>query len=165
MVLFQRAAAAAVESGSPSERRAAKFNEMCCHASFGDVEVAQLCLRDAQEAGLDFESALQDPGLVRLESSAQVRIQLRKFSEGKLVSRRTVQVRAMEEKKQREGFQAPREGLGGLQLDINGIEGGGQASDQEIVLGIVKRLALLLLASVVGFAVLFYGGYSFLNVK
>ena len=164
MIQFQKAAAIAVESDSPGERRAAKFNEMCCHASFGDVEVAQLCLRDALEAGLDFEAALKDPGLVRLESSAQVRIQLRKFSEGKLVSRRTLQVRAMEEKKVREGNLPVREGLSGLQLDMNGLEDG-QASDQEVVLGIVKRVALLILASVVSFAVLFYGGYQFLNVR
>jgi hypothetical protein len=65
------------------QRLAALYNAACVHASFGDLELAQIPLKDAIFGGLNFAEALaaEDPRYVKLKASAQVLIQLRKFSE------------------------------------------------------------------------------------
>ena len=64
----------------------------CCHAAFGDIEQAWMCLRgactaaartqaradaccgaDSMEMGLSFDDAQSDPNMMRLEASAQAR--------------------------------------------------------------------------------------------
>ncbi|BDA50696.1 hypothetical protein COCOBI_16-3720 [Coccomyxa sp. Obi] len=67
-----------------SQRQAALFNSTAVHASFGDIELAQITLREGVNRGLDFEGALKstdDPQLVRFQGSPQIVIQLRKFAE------------------------------------------------------------------------------------
>eukprot|EP00192_Tetraselmis_astigmatica_P018905 CAMPEP_0117671922 /NCGR_PEP_ID=MMETSP0804-20121206/13617_1 /TAXON_ID=1074897 /ORGANISM="Tetraselmis astigmatica, Strain CCMP880" /LENGTH=252 /DNA_ID=CAMNT_0005480465 /DNA_START=58 /DNA_END=816 /DNA_ORIENTATION=+ len=76
----------ALEEGpTPEQRQAALYNIICCHASFGDVELAQITLRDAINAGLNFEAALEaavaNPNYVPFASSKQAKIQLKKFAE------------------------------------------------------------------------------------
>lgn len=66
---------------SIEDRQAALFNSTCVHAAFGDVEFAQVTLRDAINCGLDFEEAMQSSDYVKLTSSPQVIIQLRKFAQ------------------------------------------------------------------------------------
>ncbi|KAI3438541.1 hypothetical protein D9Q98_000969 [Chlorella vulgaris] len=65
------------------QRLVALFNAACVHASFGDLELAQIPLKDALYGGLDFQAAMaqQDARFVKLRASAQVLIQLRRFSE------------------------------------------------------------------------------------
>ncbi len=68
------------------ERVTAAYNQTCVHASFGDLELAQITLRDAVLEGLDFKRMLEDPeafdeDAVRLRASQQVMIRLRKFAE------------------------------------------------------------------------------------
>ena len=56
------------------QRVIALWNAACVHASFGDVELAQIPLKEAIFGGLDFPAALAgtgDPTLVKLQASAQ----------------------------------------------------------------------------------------------
>eukprot|EP00894_Picocystis_sp_ML_P003354 jgi/Pico_ML_1/53871/g4340.t1 len=52
-------------------KRAAYYNQCCCHTYFGDLELAQFALRDAILCGLDYAQAQEDPTLLRMEASAQ----------------------------------------------------------------------------------------------
>lgn len=68
------------------QRIAALFNATCVHAGFGDVELAQITLREAVQRGLDFSKAIQDPTgvdehMVKFIASQQVLVRLRKFDE------------------------------------------------------------------------------------
>ncbi|KAF5829415.1 hypothetical protein DUNSADRAFT_16097 [Dunaliella salina] len=61
------------DSLEASQRHAAMWGQLAVHSSFGDVELAQMVLRDAVQAGLDFEAAQQDPSsFVEIQSSPQV---------------------------------------------------------------------------------------------
>ncbi len=98
----RRQALTPTEPQAPSleQRQAALFNSTAVHASFGDVELAQITLRgrmqaaaatrpscdlqtlrlhsecgavaDGITAGLDFDAALKDPAMVKFQSSPQV---------------------------------------------------------------------------------------------
>ena len=50
------------QSPSAPEAAAASWNATVVHCSFGDVELAQITLRDALAAGLDFDAALAAEG-------------------------------------------------------------------------------------------------------
>ncbi|KAH7617544.1 hypothetical protein NADE_007322 [Nannochloris sp. 'desiccata'] len=68
------------------QRIAALFNATCVHAGYGDVELAQITLREAVQRGLDFSKAVQDPTgvdvrMVKFIASQQVLVRLRKFDE------------------------------------------------------------------------------------
>jgi hypothetical protein len=68
------------------QRVIALFNATCVHAAFGDVELAQITLREAVQRGLDFSKAIQDPAgideyMVKFIASQQVLVRLRKFDE------------------------------------------------------------------------------------
>ena len=52
-----------LQNPTAPQRQAALFGNTAVHASFGDVELAQMTLRAAIQEGLDFEQALQDPEL------------------------------------------------------------------------------------------------------
>ena len=69
-----------------SQRVAALYNATCVHAGFGDVELAQITLREAVQRGLEFSKAIQDPealdpSLVKFVASQQVLVRLKKFDE------------------------------------------------------------------------------------
>lgn len=74
------------QSPTPEQRNVLLFNATCVHASFGDLELAQIPLKDAIFGGLDFQAALerQDPRCVKLQASAQVLIQLKRFNQAVL---------------------------------------------------------------------------------
>lgn len=68
------------------QRTAALYNATAVHASFGDIELAQITLRDAVQNGLDFQRAVEspeeiDPVMVKLRASQQVLIRLKRFAE------------------------------------------------------------------------------------
>eukprot|EP00891_Asterochloris_glomerata_P003737 jgi/Astpho2/3737/fgenesh1_pg.00060_%23_45_t len=148
------------EDASRQDQQAALYNSTCVHASFGDLELAQMTLREGLAAGLDYEAALQDPSMVKMDSSAQVRIQLKRFSEAAKRIRETVgsesglpAAPAMA-KKAKKG-QLSDADLSDL-LDTE-LKPGLDTS----LLGIVKRVVLLLLVAVIGGTVLFYAGLKF----
>lgn len=67
-----------------AQRLAALYNATVVHAGFGDVELAQITLREAVQRGLDFGATVADPeaadpAFVRLVASQQVLVRLRKF--------------------------------------------------------------------------------------
>ncbi len=68
------------------QRLAALYNATCVHAGYGDVELAQITLREAVQRGLDFSKAIQDPTgvdeyMVKFIASQQVLVRLKKFDE------------------------------------------------------------------------------------
>ena len=69
-----------------AQRQTALFNATCIHAGFGDVELAQITLREAVQRGLDFSKAVQapesyHPDMIPMLSSQQVLVRLKKFDE------------------------------------------------------------------------------------
>jgi len=72
---------ALAEDPSPAQRQESLYSIMVCHASFGDVELAQITLREAIQAGLALDDALRNDSYLPFTASKQAQIQLRKFSE------------------------------------------------------------------------------------
>jgi hypothetical protein len=69
------------EDATESDRRAALYGCTAVHTAFGDVELAQITLREGvTTANLDFEAAMADPSLPDLVGATQILIQLRKFN-------------------------------------------------------------------------------------
>ncbi|KAL3155843.1 hypothetical protein ABBQ32_012853 [Trebouxia sp. C0010 RCD-2024] len=139
------------------DRQAALFNSTCVHASFGDVEFAQVTLRDAINCGLDFEDAMRSSDYVKLNSSPQVIIQLRKFAQAAKRIKDAVGTEAS----------APRlakavtkgEIKPGDLSDILGTEirDGMDTS----AFGILRRVLIIILVAVVGGTALFFLGLKF----
>eukprot|EP00775_Hariotina_reticulata_P013781 gene13781-13902_t len=71
----------AQEDVATRQRQAALYGSTAVHAAFGDVELAQITLREAIKQGLDFEQALADPDMVDLVTSPQILIQLKRFNQ------------------------------------------------------------------------------------
>lgn len=139
------------------DRQAALFNSTCVHASFGDVEVAQVTLRDAINCGLDFEEAMRNPDYVKLSSSPQVIIQLRKFAQAAKRIKAAVGSEASAPqiaKAVSKGEVKPGDLSEILSTDIRG------GMDTSI-LGIIRRVAILILIGVVGGSALFFLGLKF----
>jgi len=64
------------------QKQEALYSSTCCHATFGDVELAKILLRQGiLEAGLDWDDATTRDGWVPLVASTQCKIQLRTFSD------------------------------------------------------------------------------------
>jgi hypothetical protein len=161
--------AAADASATTAQRVAAYYNATCVHASFGDVELAQITLRAALLGGLDFAAAVEDPAavdptLVTLVASQQVRNRLRKFAEA---AAKKAAAPAPPSPPPRAaaggGAAAARPGLladdmsGRLQTDLTGLDAS--------ALGIVRRVALLLVALSGLGVVLFFLGQKFMFVE
>lgn len=69
------------EDATDADRRAALYGCTAVHTAFGDVELAQITLREGvTTAGMDFEASLADPSLPDLVGATQIMIQLRKFN-------------------------------------------------------------------------------------
>jgi hypothetical protein len=143
----------------PGQRQAALFNATCVHAAFGDVELAQITLREAVQCGLDFSKAVEepaavDPALVRLVASQQVLIRLRKFNEATL--------KAMGMAASPPPFAEPRSSSSGsrsggsarssgrrsatLDRDLSQILGTDMQGIDTSAFGIVKRVGIVLVA-------------------
>jgi len=143
---FERAAE---QSESMQVKRAAYYNQCCCHTYFGDLELAQFALRDAILCGLDYAQAQEDPTLLRMEASAQVRNQLRSFAAGRQSSSGTKQKREYERMK-REGTNrgANMSPMQGMLEDID------TGSNVDVTVGgLVRRVSLVIVA----FVAVFFG--------
>ena len=133
-------------------RRELCYCAMCCSAAFGDVEAAKMYLREMQAFGLDFEMAIADPRLMKMESSALMKNQLKKFAAGEGRSFGTVQRERYERDQAAKGpGPAPTSVKGLRDLDIS-------SDTDESVEAIVGRVAALIALAVVGFAALFAAG-------
>jgi len=143
-----------------TERKTALYNCTCVHAGFGDVELAQITLRDAVLQGLDFKEALNSPttldnDAVTLIASQQVLIRLKKFSDAasKAGSRPTVGQSEFSKKRQRVG--SVNDDLSEvLETDMIGID--------TSVIGIIRRVAILLVVLVVLGVGLWFVGLNYL---
>eukprot|EP00193_Tetraselmis_chui_P001952 CAMPEP_0177758314 /NCGR_PEP_ID=MMETSP0491_2-20121128/4118_1 /TAXON_ID=63592 /ORGANISM="Tetraselmis chuii, Strain PLY429" /LENGTH=252 /DNA_ID=CAMNT_0019274039 /DNA_START=51 /DNA_END=810 /DNA_ORIENTATION=+ len=69
------------EGPTSAQKQESLYSIMVCHASFGDVELAQITLREALQAGLTLDAALSNPDYMPFTASKQAQIQLRKFAE------------------------------------------------------------------------------------
>ncbi|KAK9823687.1 hypothetical protein WJX72_004633 [[Myrmecia] bisecta] len=170
VMLFEKALK---QNPSLEERQAANYNATCVHASFGDLELAQVTLRDGVNCGLDFEAAIEagaqgDARYCPLRASQQVIIQLRKFAKAAQRMRSAVA-----------DPNSPRAALAGggargsgqraslndsdlsalLQTDVKGLDAS--------MFGIVRRVAVVLLTGIILGVVLFYAGlqYAFPEYK
>lgn len=163
---------------SPKQLQTALLGATCSHAYFGDIELAKVTLRAAVEAGLDYESAMADPACpFKLEASSQARVQLRDIarkaaaaldttastSKGKAASSAS----ALPPLQRGGGMPAAAAGASKMTLpplDLNAKPRGAAPPGLETVeikgmdttpLGVVKRVAGLIVVGVIGFAVLF----------
>ncbi len=152
-----------IPSNGPTqqERVTAAYNQTCVHASFGDLELAQITLRDAVLEGLDFKQMLDNPtafdeDAVTLRASQQVLIRLKKFSEAAL--------KAAEERKsaaavvQKKGKQRPL----GMDTDLSEQLATDMAGIDTSIVGIIRRVLALLLALSVGGVALWFIGLKYL---
>lgn len=141
---------------SPEEKQAALFNATCVHAGFGDVEIAQLSLRDAVTSGLDFEQALKNPDLLKMNAPTQVMIQLKKFAETVKRVRAAVSPQA--------ALKVPPPGKDAntrrslFEQDVSTVLRTDITDMDASALGIVKRVGALLLIGIVGGTAIFYLG-------
>ena len=154
--VFERAIARDDGKMSRETRAELMYCAMCCVAAFGDVETAKMYLREMQMYGLDFEYALSDRGLMKMESSALMRNQLKKFAAGEGKSFGTVQREQYERDKAAAAPLPPTNVRGLADLEIS-------SDTDESVDAIVKRVAALLALSAVGFVALFKGGMSIME--
>ena len=109
--------------------------------------------------GLDYSAVDEDPGLMRMEASPQVRIQLRKYAEGRIKSSGTVA---------RQQFEASRSasaGAGGAPRAGSPSLGDMSSDTDDSLVGIAKRVALLLLVAVVLAVVLFNAGLHYAMLR
>jgi len=141
-------------------RREIRYQAMCCVAAFGDVEMAKQYLREMELLGLPYDVAINDPSLMRMESSALMRNQLKKFASGSEKSFGTVQREVYERTKKTlpggPGGDAPIVNKGLMELEIDD-------NTDASVGGIAKRVGGVVLASIGGFALLFFAGLKLIQ--
>uniref|UniRef100_A0A061R3X0 Uncharacterized protein n=1 Tax=Tetraselmis sp. GSL018 TaxID=582737 RepID=A0A061R3X0_9CHLO len=138
------------QAPTQEQRQAALYNITCCHASFGDVELAQITLREALLAGLDFDAALENQEYVPFTASKQARIQLKKFADSFRQSMAKASARAAASPPTAAAAAAP-ERRKTVQEILDTKDVGGMTSTElkgidSSVGGIVLRVAGLLLA-------------------
>lgn len=168
----------ALQQGPTQEQRlAALFNAACVHASFGDLELAQIPLKEAIFGGLDFQAALaqQDERYVKLKASAQVLIQLKRFNEQVLKAKAAGPAAPPPFAAGRAAAAAgigggsssarggSRGGIGGVNLnqDMSEVLSTDAEGIDASILGIVKRVVVLLLALSLFGTALFYLGLKY----
>ncbi|KAG2445193.1 hypothetical protein HYH02_008661 [Chlamydomonas schloesseri] len=136
--------AAMNEEPTIEQKRAALFGVTAVHASFGDVELAQMTLREAIRNGLEYEKALEDPEYVTMVTSQQITIQLRRFAQQIAI--------AMANRPPTErpyGSSARR--TGGAVPDLDAILGSSSGESAEVdtsVGGIIRRVIIVVLVGV-----------------
>ncbi|KAF6255517.1 hypothetical protein COO60DRAFT_1702769 [Scenedesmus sp. NREL 46B-D3] len=69
------------EGVTTRQKQEALYGSTAVHATFGDVELAQITLREGIKIGLDFEQAVNDPEMVEMVTSTQILIQLKRFNQ------------------------------------------------------------------------------------
>ena len=148
------------EDASLPVRREIRYQAMCCVAAFGDVEMAKQYLREMELLGLPYDVAINDPSLMRMESSALMRNQLKKFASGSEKSFGTVQREVYERTKKTlpggPGGDAPIVNKGLMELEIDD-------NTDASVGGIAKRVGGVVLARIGGFALLFFAGLKLIQ--
>ena len=148
------------EDASLPVRREIRYQAMCCVAAFGDVEMAKQYLREMELLGLPYDVAINDPSLMRMESSALMRNQLKKFASGSEKSFGTVQREVYERTKKTlpggPGGDAPIVNKGLMELEIDD-------NTDVSVGGIAKRVGGVVLASIGGFTLLFFAGLKLIQ--
>ena len=141
-------------------RREIRYQAMCCVAAFGDVEMAKQYLREMELLGLPYDVAINDPSLMRMESSALMRNQLKKYASGSEKSFGTVQREVYERTKKTlpggPGGDAPIVNKGLMELEIDD-------NTDASVGGIAKRVGGVVLASIGGFTLLFFAGLKLIQ--
>ncbi|KAK9859327.1 hypothetical protein WJX84_001281 [Apatococcus fuscideae] len=149
------------------ERQSAHYHEMCVHASFGDVELAQISLRSGLNAGLDFEAALSNPDFIRMQASPQIAVQLKRFAAAARKIKSALQPSGPPRKAAAGGGssagQKPAE-LGSIPSaqDLASLFDTEKTGLDTSIAGIAKRVAiLLLLLSALGVGLFFIGLKSF----
>ncbi|GIL49803.1 hypothetical protein Vafri_6032 [Volvox africanus] len=148
------------EEPTADQKRAALFGVTAVHAAFGDVELAQMTLREALRNGLDYEKALEDPTYVQMVTSPQITIQLRRFSQQ---VKNAMANRPPTERPYGAGRSRP---TGGQDLDaILGSAGGVQAEVDTSIGGIARRVVLVVLAGVLLGTALWFLGLEYLFPK
>jgi hypothetical protein len=143
------------------QRREALYHSTCAHAYAGDLEFAQVTLRDAIVAGLDFEAALQDPDLVKLQASQQVMIQLRKFAQKVQRGQQQGGDAEAEAASVPRKSRAPTSQRISLNSDASQLLGTDMTGIDTSVGGVIKRVALLLLVLSALGIVLFFVGFKY----
>ncbi|EFJ53096.1 hypothetical protein VOLCADRAFT_120180 [Volvox carteri f. nagariensis] len=142
------------EEPTPEQRRAALFGVTAVHASFGDVELAQMTLREGLRNGLDYEKALEDPSYIT--------IQLRRFAQQVQIAMAN---RPPTERPYGSGRSRPAS-TGGQDLDsILGSAGGDTAEVDTSIGGIARRVALVVLVGVLMGTALWFLGLEYLFPK
>ncbi|CAK0787216.1 hypothetical protein CVIRNUC_010432 [Coccomyxa viridis] len=155
------------KSPTQQERQAALFNSTAVHASFGDVELAQITLREGINCGLDFKKALkdsEDQQLVKFQGSPQIVIQLQKFAEavkrikgavGSVNDRTAPPAAAAAAGKSAYSSESVfgKDLSGLLSTDLTGID--------PSLGGIIRRVAALLVVGVLLAVALFFVGLKF----
>ncbi|CAG9467882.1 unnamed protein product [Pedinophyceae sp. YPF-701] len=174
-----------IEAGpTPEQVQEALYSATCCHASFGDIELAKMTLRDAVAAGLDFEAAVKNEEWVPLIASTQCKIQLRNFSKAVAKQTRagagpaTDEQKAMQKsqgitpKRQAPAYKPSLSGDASLQDRLRDANERGDVSELlatdmgeglDTSLGaIARRVAILLLVLTVSGVVMWYAGLALL---
>lgn len=153
------------EGPTPSQRLAALYGCTAVHASFGDIELAQMTLRDAVREGLDYDKAVEDPANVTIVASPQVTIQLRRFA--------AQTVKAMASRPApappRPSYSRSSSSSSGSSMpDMDAFVGSAKSEQAEVdtsIPAIIKRVALLLLVGLGLGTALFFLGLEYLFPK
>lgn len=145
------------------QKQEALYGSTAVHATFGDVELAQITLREAIKQGLDFEQALSDPDLPEFVTSPQILIQLKRFNQQAqtaMAARSKARAAPFASSNSRAKTR-PAAGSSPLSQDLGDILGSSTSDKAEVdtsVGAIVRRVALVVLAGIgLGTALFFIG--------
>jgi len=163
---------------TPEQRRSVLYGMVAVHASFGDVELAQMALRDAVAAGVDWEEALKDPSLPQIQSSPQIIIQLSRFNKqlqrtmDNRAEERAAAVKAAARAQRSAGGSTSRVPASISDADLSRLLGGsaddksgeGPAIDTSPA-AIAKRVTIVVIAGIILGVGLFYAGLEYMFPK
>ena len=140
------------------------------HAAFGDIELAQMSLRDAIGQGLDFDAALNDPTTyVEVVTSQQILIQLRRFSSQLLKNQEMAAIKLQAAQRSPSlASQPSRSSPRATDLDLAALLSKPNNEDMEIdgsVMGIVRRVLILVLVGALLGTGLWFIGLEYLFPK
>jgi len=147
-----------LENPTVKQKQAALYGSTAVHSAFGDVELAQMTLREAIREGLDFDQALEDPELVEIQTSQQILIQLKRFNQQAIKAQQVTAARSQWSKAQAAARPTSSKAS---ELDLQAVLGTPQKDGLEIdasPAAIAKRVALLLVVGVLLGTALFFLG-------
>ncbi|GLC41098.1 hypothetical protein PLESTB_000943000 [Pleodorina starrii] len=148
------------------QKRAALFGVTAVHAAFGDVELAQMTLREGLRNGLEYEKALEDPTYVQMVTSQQITIQLRRFAQQAQIAMANRPPTERPYGSAASAASRRSRPSGGQDLDsILGSASGDTAEVDTSIGGIVRRVALVILVGVLMGTALWFLGLEYLFPK